>query len=110
MYFHAFLSLNTKENRLTRRHIPSGNEQNTENTSRAGSSSEEFVAVHDDNICTAPKMAEKDILEFVQSSKNMIDANSEDENEMNNNSFSHILQNEESHQEYAQLFRRTLHL
>ncbi|KFM70311.1 hypothetical protein X975_18700, partial [Stegodyphus mimosarum] len=29
-------------------------------------------------------MADKDILEFVQSSKNIIDADSNDENEMNN--------------------------
>ncbi|GFW77299.1 hypothetical protein TNCV_924151 [Trichonephila clavipes] len=29
-------------------------------------------------------MADKDILEFVQSSKNIIDADSDDENEMNN--------------------------
>uniref|UniRef100_A0A8C4RRF5 Tigger transposable element-derived protein 4 n=1 Tax=Erpetoichthys calabaricus TaxID=27687 RepID=A0A8C4RRF5_ERPCA len=47
-------------------------------------SSEEFVAVDDDNVCTAPIMADKDILEFVQSSKNIIDADSDDENEMNN--------------------------
>ncbi|GFX53596.1 hypothetical protein TNCV_2327111 [Trichonephila clavipes] len=39
-------------------------------------SSEEFVAIDDDNVCTAPIMADKDILEFVQSS--------EDKNEMNN--------------------------
>ncbi|GFT13594.1 hypothetical protein TNCV_3830681 [Trichonephila clavipes] len=43
--------------------------------------SEEFLAVDDDNVCTAPIMA--DILEFVESSKNIIDADSDDENEMN---------------------------
>ncbi|GFV03889.1 SCAN domain-containing protein 3 [Trichonephila clavipes] len=47
-------------------------------------SQEKFVAVDDDNVCTAPIMADKDILEFVQSSKNIIEANSEDGNEMNN--------------------------
>uniref|UniRef100_A0A8C4SEN5 HTH CENPB-type domain-containing protein n=1 Tax=Erpetoichthys calabaricus TaxID=27687 RepID=A0A8C4SEN5_ERPCA len=47
-------------------------------------SSEEFVAVDDDNVCTAPIMTDKDILEFVQSSKNIIDADSDNENEMNN--------------------------
>ncbi|GFW49263.1 hypothetical protein TNCV_3057731 [Trichonephila clavipes] len=47
-------------------------------------SQEEFVAVDYDNVCTAPIMADKDILEFVQSSKNIIDEDSDDENEMNN--------------------------
>ncbi|GFV57484.1 hypothetical protein TNCV_3266601 [Trichonephila clavipes] len=42
----------------------------------------EFVAVDNDNVCTI--MADKDILRFVQSSKNIIDADSDDENEMNN--------------------------
>ncbi|GFU73265.1 hypothetical protein TNCV_167481 [Trichonephila clavipes] len=46
--------------------------------------SEEFIAIDDDNACTSPIMAEKDILEFVQSSKNIIDADSDEENEMNN--------------------------
>ncbi|GFU78272.1 hypothetical protein TNCV_5008491 [Trichonephila clavipes] len=46
--------------------------------------SEECVAVDDDNVCTPLVMADKDILEFVQSSKNIIDADSEDKNEMNN--------------------------
>ncbi|GFW69469.1 hypothetical protein TNCV_488181 [Trichonephila clavipes] len=44
--------------------------------------SEEFIIVDDDNSCAAPIMADKDILEFVQSSKNIIDTDSE--NEMNN--------------------------
>ncbi|GFT13009.1 uncharacterized protein TNCV_431321 [Trichonephila clavipes] len=44
---------------------------------------EEFVAEHDEDVvCTAPTMAHKDILEFVQSSKNVIDADLNDENEM----------------------------
>ncbi|GFV18394.1 SCAN domain-containing protein 3 [Trichonephila clavipes] len=47
-------------------------------------SSEEFVAVNDDNVYTTPIMADKNILEFVQSSKNIIDVYFEDENEMNN--------------------------
>ncbi|GFV43116.1 SCAN domain-containing protein 3 [Trichonephila clavipes] len=45
---------------------------------------EEFVAVEEDNVCTAPIVAGKHILELVQCSKNIIDADSEDENEMNN--------------------------
>ncbi|GFX04348.1 hypothetical protein TNCV_3974961 [Trichonephila clavipes] len=45
---------------------------------------EEFVAVDDDNACSALIMAEKDILEFVQSSKYIIDADSDSKNEMNN--------------------------
>ncbi|GFV44397.1 transposable element Tcb1 transposase [Trichonephila clavipes] len=48
------------------------------------SSSEEFVAVDDDNVCISPIRADKDILKFVQSSKNIIDADSDNENEMNN--------------------------
>ncbi|GFU67133.1 DDE-1 domain-containing protein [Trichonephila clavipes] len=43
---------------------------------------EEFIAV-DDNVCTAPIMAGKDILEFVQSS-HIIGADPADEREMNN--------------------------
>ncbi|GFU73263.1 hypothetical protein TNCV_167461 [Trichonephila clavipes] len=46
--------------------------------------SEEFTAVDDDNVCTAPIMTNKDILELVQISKNIIDADSDDENEMSN--------------------------
>ncbi|GFX98277.1 hypothetical protein TNCV_4909201 [Trichonephila clavipes] len=46
-------------------------------------SSEEFVALVDDNACTAPIEIEKDILEFVQSSKNSIEADFDDENETN---------------------------
>ncbi|GFW40193.1 hypothetical protein TNCV_5118761 [Trichonephila clavipes] len=47
-------------------------------------SSEEFDTVDDDNVCTAPIMTDKDILDIIQSSKNIIDADSDDENEMNN--------------------------
>ncbi|GFX14853.1 hypothetical protein TNCV_1485951 [Trichonephila clavipes] len=47
-------------------------------------SSEEFVVVTDNNVYTAPIMAVKDILECVQSSKNIIDADSDDENVMSN--------------------------
>ncbi|GFX98239.1 hypothetical protein TNCV_4908821 [Trichonephila clavipes] len=44
----------------------------------------EFVAVDDDNGCTAPIIADKKIVEFDESSKNSIDADSDDKNEMNN--------------------------
>ncbi|GFV36642.1 hypothetical protein TNCV_1033181 [Trichonephila clavipes] len=40
--------------------------------------------IEDDNVCTAPIIADKDTLEFVQSSKNIIDADFNNENEMNN--------------------------
>ncbi|GFU89160.1 hypothetical protein TNCV_2896081 [Trichonephila clavipes] len=40
--------------------------------------------VDDDNVCTTPILADKDILEFVQSLKNVCDADSDDEKEMNN--------------------------
>ncbi|GFV37035.1 hypothetical protein TNCV_2381821 [Trichonephila clavipes] len=46
--------------------------------------SEEFTAVDDDNECTDPIMADKDILEFIQSSKGIIDADYDDEKEINN--------------------------
>ncbi|GFV40419.1 hypothetical protein TNCV_2535871 [Trichonephila clavipes] len=46
--------------------------------------SEECIAIDDDIVCTFPIMSDKDILEFVQSSKNIIDPNSDAENEMNN--------------------------
>ncbi|GFW63871.1 hypothetical protein TNCV_3744751 [Trichonephila clavipes] len=69
---------------LTRENFPSRNKQNTENTSHGGSPSEEFVAIDDDNVCETPIVTDKDILEFVQSSKNIIDVESDDENKMNN--------------------------
>ncbi|GFV95612.1 uncharacterized protein TNCV_4576131 [Trichonephila clavipes] len=47
-------------------------------------SSKEFVAKNDDKVCTALIMADKDIWVFVQSSKNIIDADSDDESEINN--------------------------
>ncbi|GFV04512.1 hypothetical protein TNCV_3322091 [Trichonephila clavipes] len=43
---------------------------------------EEFLAVEDDNVCTTLIIAEKGILKYVQSSKSIIDADSDDENEM----------------------------
>ncbi|GFY25175.1 transposable element Tc3 transposase [Trichonephila clavipes] len=45
---------------------------------------EEFIALNDDNVCAQPTKANKDILEFLQSSKNIIDEDSYEENEMNN--------------------------
>ncbi|GFS70565.1 hypothetical protein TNCV_1490291 [Trichonephila clavipes] len=44
---------------------------------------EEFVAVNDDSVGTAKILTDKSILEFFQSSKNIIDADSDDENETN---------------------------
>ncbi|GFY34321.1 hypothetical protein TNCV_2506241 [Trichonephila clavipes] len=46
-------------------------------------SSEEFVAVNGDNVSIAPIMADKGILEFVQSTKSIIDADSYVQNKMN---------------------------
>ncbi|GFS78542.1 hypothetical protein TNCV_3147811 [Trichonephila clavipes] len=46
--------------------------------------SEAFVAVEDDNVYIATIMADKDILKFVQSSKNIIDRDSDDEIGVNN--------------------------
>ncbi|GFU92665.1 hypothetical protein TNCV_4795931 [Trichonephila clavipes] len=45
--------------------------------------SEEFVALDDNNVCTAPIMADKDILELVQSSENIIVTNFDEEIEFN---------------------------
>ncbi|GFX68286.1 hypothetical protein TNCV_2816611 [Trichonephila clavipes] len=45
--------------------------------------SEESIAVGDDNVGITPMMADKDILKVTQSSKNIIDADSNDTNEMN---------------------------
>ncbi|GFV07822.1 DDE-1 domain-containing protein [Trichonephila clavipes] len=45
---------------------------------------EEFVTVDDNNVYTDPILADKDFLEFVQSAKNIMDADSSNENEMNN--------------------------
>ncbi|GFV49996.1 hypothetical protein TNCV_2372391 [Trichonephila clavipes] len=69
----------------------SGNEQNTKNNSQSlrkflyywttycTASSREFVGT----MCAALIMEDKDILEFIQSSKNTIEADSDEENEMN---------------------------
>ncbi|GFW22246.1 hypothetical protein TNCV_1430001 [Trichonephila clavipes] len=46
-------------------------------------SSEELFAVDNDNVYVSSIMTDKDILEFVHTSKNIIDADSNDENEMN---------------------------
>ncbi|GFT63569.1 hypothetical protein TNCV_870351 [Trichonephila clavipes] len=46
--------------------------------------SEEFKAVEDGNACKALSLADKVILNLVQISKNIIDADSDGENEMNN--------------------------
>ncbi|GFV21720.1 hypothetical protein TNCV_164511 [Trichonephila clavipes] len=46
--------------------------------------SEEFGAVNDDNVSTEPIKADKDVLELFQSYKIVFDADSDDENEMNN--------------------------
>ncbi|GFT13638.1 hypothetical protein TNCV_3831091 [Trichonephila clavipes] len=70
-----------------RKAFPCGNERNTKTTAGLNYPivlSEAFIAVVDDNVCTAPIMADKDILEFVQNSKNIVDADSKDEHEMNN--------------------------
>ncbi|GFT26793.1 hypothetical protein TNCV_3709781 [Trichonephila clavipes] len=45
---------------------------------------EYFAAVDDDNVFTDLNMTSKDILEFVQSSKNIIEVDFYDEKEMNN--------------------------
>ncbi|GFT54721.1 hypothetical protein TNCV_5001051 [Trichonephila clavipes] len=70
-----------------RKHFPSGNEQNTENTSQIDCPtvlSEEFVAVNDDNVCTAPIMADKDTFwSLFKAQKNTIDAYFDGETEMN---------------------------
>ncbi|GFW44209.1 transposable element Tc1 transposase [Trichonephila clavipes] len=46
-------------------------------------SSEEFITADDDNVCTASMMTDKDLLEVYRSSKNIIEANCGDENEVN---------------------------
>ncbi|GFU74252.1 hypothetical protein TNCV_4168431 [Trichonephila clavipes] len=45
---------------------------------------EEFIVVDDDKVFTAPILAHKDILELIRSSKSIIGADSDYENEMNN--------------------------
>ncbi|GFS65396.1 hypothetical protein TNCV_2451961 [Trichonephila clavipes] len=63
-------------------------------------SSEKFVAV-DVDVCTAPIRVDKGILEFVQSSKNIIEEDAE--NEMNNAAplCSHVIRNEEHYEKYV---------
>ncbi|GFX34970.1 hypothetical protein TNCV_2329101 [Trichonephila clavipes] len=68
---------------LIRKYFPPRNAKSTENNSYAGSLSEEFVAVVDDNVRTTPIMANKDSLKLLQSSKNIIDADSKNETEIN---------------------------
>ncbi|GFT67327.1 SCAN domain-containing protein 3 [Trichonephila clavipes] len=46
------------------------------------SSWKKIVEVDNDNACTASIRADKDILEFVESSKNFVDADSDDESKM----------------------------
>ncbi|GFT42420.1 hypothetical protein TNCV_1786961 [Trichonephila clavipes] len=46
--------------------------------------SEKFIAVNDNNVYAAPIMADKDISVFFQSSRKIINANSNDETEMKN--------------------------
>ncbi|GFV97075.1 hypothetical protein TNCV_3526611 [Trichonephila clavipes] len=78
--------LTHNENRLTRKDLPSLNETFEKVdvlVDRPTILSEEFVEV-DDDVCTAPMMADKDISEFAQSSKIITDEDSDDENEMNN--------------------------
>ncbi|GFU86766.1 hypothetical protein TNCV_477531 [Trichonephila clavipes] len=61
-----------------------------------------FIAAGADNVSTALIMADKDILEFDKSSKNIIYADSDDENEMNNASPRardyHVIRNKELHE------------
>ncbi|GFU93288.1 hypothetical protein TNCV_1860191 [Trichonephila clavipes] len=45
---------------------------------------EEFVVVDDDNVYTEAIKADRDILEFIQSSENIMDADSDDEYEVTN--------------------------
>ncbi|GFV53015.1 lachesin [Trichonephila clavipes] len=85
----VFFLFTPNENRLARTDFASENEQNTENKTPTGLDFpfvllEEFIALIDDNACTATIKAKKDILEFVQSSKNIIDADFNDKNEKNN--------------------------
>ncbi|GFX65080.1 hypothetical protein TNCV_452181 [Trichonephila clavipes] len=70
---------------------------------------EEFSPLDEDHMSTIPIIADKDILEVVQSSKNIIDADSDEENKKNNAApVSYVLRIEGHHIKYKQLFRRTL--
>ncbi|GFV85589.1 hypothetical protein TNCV_3774131 [Trichonephila clavipes] len=79
--------ISTRRKSFNPKRFPSENKQNTENT-RDGMDfpivlSEKFSTVNDDNVYTVPIMADKDILGFLQSSKNINDADSDDENGIN---------------------------
>ncbi|GFV90811.1 hypothetical protein TNCV_2323801 [Trichonephila clavipes] len=65
--------------------------------------SEEFITVDEDNALTAPIMTDKDILKFVQSSINIIDADSDDENK---SSCPRIIQNEARMRSYLDTFQQ----
>ncbi|GFT62045.1 hypothetical protein TNCV_3812091 [Trichonephila clavipes] len=91
VFSRTFFSLTQNENRLKGKGFTSGNEQNMKKSAEVRKfsvlldcpavSSKEFVAIDDDddNVYTAPIM-QTDILEFVQSSRNIIDADSDVEN------------------------------
>ncbi|GFX99693.1 hypothetical protein TNCV_3053501 [Trichonephila clavipes] len=73
----------------------------------------EFIAVDDDNVRSDPIMADKDILKYkyIIRLKKYHCADSDDENQMNDAApVPHIIQNEDRHENYAQLFRRTFQL
>ncbi|GFT06530.1 uncharacterized protein TNCV_3356511 [Trichonephila clavipes] len=60
---------------------------------------EEFVEIDDGNVCTAPIIADKDNLEFVYSSKNIIDTDSDDEKGNEKScSYPNIIRNEKHHE------------
>ncbi|GFU64480.1 hypothetical protein TNCV_333211 [Trichonephila clavipes] len=82
MYCQAFFILTQNENRL-REKITVLEMKKMGKPSHAESTSEEFAAVEEDHVCTALIMADKGILKFVQISKNIIDADSDDKNYMN---------------------------
>ncbi|GFU59987.1 hypothetical protein TNCV_3237731 [Trichonephila clavipes] len=67
-------------------------------------SSEEYIEVEDDNVCIALIMADKDILEFDLRSKNIINADSDNENEMDDEDPvpTSFKMGREGHKKYAQ--------
>ncbi|GFU59902.1 hypothetical protein TNCV_4726621 [Trichonephila clavipes] len=80
-----FPFLTRNEYILTKKDFPIGDEQNTGNISHAGEIQDGYCIIgRNDNVCTALIMADKDILEFVHSSKNIIDADLDDQNDTNN--------------------------
>ncbi|GFY35204.1 SCAN domain-containing protein 3 [Trichonephila clavipes] len=92
-----FVLLTRNENRLNKKRFPFWVKEDIETKTTLNEifekisvlldcptvTSKKFVAVDDDNLHTALIITDKDISEFVQSSKNVIDADSEGENEMN---------------------------